>query len=176
MRLTYQSIKKLLKHTNIIFCTGRKDFKGRTYTDENGKIHEIKYEFECKKCKSKFLSNLPTNSSKITCPLCKRTISKGEENLYKWLKTEYNGKIISRSRTIIKPYELDIFLPELNVGIEFNGIYWHKVHEMNKPGYHKLKAKLCKEKDIKLVNICDMEWAKNNDKCKQKILKVINGR
>lgn len=176
MKLTYRSIKNLLRHTNIIFCTSRKDFKGRTYADEEGKIHEIKYEFKCKKCNSKFIANLPTKSRGITCPLCKHTISKGEENLYKWLKSEYTGKIIQRSRTIIKPYELDIFLPELNIGIEFNGVYWHKIRELENPGHHKNKAKLCKENNIKLVNISDIEWEKKRSKCEEKLLEIINER
>lgn len=176
MKLTFQSIKKLLKSTNIKFCSSRGDFKGRTFTDNDGKIHDIKYEFECKKCKARFYSSLPTSTTNISCPFCKRSISKGEENLYKWLKYEYTGKIISRTRDIIKPYELDIFLPELNLGIEFNGIYWHKIREKEDPGHHKRKAKLCKESDIKLINISDLEWAKKQDKCKEKVLKIINER
>lgn len=112
------------------------------------------------------------------CPKCVRSqrASRGEKELSKFIKENYNGDIQTNCRSIIYPRELDIFLPELNVGIEFNGIYWHKRHEVKEPGYHKNKAKLCKDKGIKLVNICDIEWTKRPDKCKEKILKIINER
>lgn len=32
-----------------------------------------------------------------------------------------------RNRQLIKPYELDIVIPELHLAIEFNGSYWHSV-------------------------------------------------
>jgi hypothetical protein len=36
-------------------------------------------------------------------------------------------------------YELDIFIPSLNIGIELNGYYWHSL-EFHEPGYHAVKV------------------------------------
>lgn len=57
----------------------------------------------------------------------------GMENIvYDYLKSIYSGTILRHQRSILKNetegkkfYELDFYLPELKIGIEFNGLYWH---------------------------------------------------
>lgn len=69
-----------------------------------------------------------------------------------------NTEIVKNSRIIIKPYELDLFIPEHNLAIEFNGLYWHC--ELHKPKtYHLDKRKLCESKGINLIQINADEWA-----------------
>ena len=58
----------------------------------------------------------------------------------------------SKNRKIIKPYEIDFFIPEKNIGIETNGIYWHSSKFKNK-NYHLNKTELCMEKNISLIHI-----------------------
>lgn len=60
-------------------------------------------------------------------------------------------------RTIIKPLELDFYIPEYNLAIEFNGIYWHSSLYKDKK-YHYNKSKLCEEKGIRLIHIWEYEW------------------
>lgn len=36
-----------------------------------------------------------------------------------------------RNRQLIKPYELDIVIPDLNLAIEFNGIWYHSIEARN---------------------------------------------
>lgn len=67
-------------------------------------------------------------------------------------------------RTIIKPKELDIFLPDYNLAIEYNGMYWHS-EDRNR---HINKLHLCNEQNITLLQFWDMEW-----KYKQNIVKSI---
>lgn len=57
-------------------------------------------------------------------------------------------KIIYNDRKTLKPYEIDIFIPEYNVGFEYNGKGWHinNVRDI-------LKNNLSKEKNILLVTI-----------------------
>jgi len=70
-------------------------------------------------------------------------------------------------RDVISPYELDIYLPELNVAFEYNGLYWHS--ELFKAkGYHKQKKTRCKNKGVELLNIFEDAW-----KYKQPIIKSI---
>ena len=49
-------------------------------------------------------------------------------------------------RKIINPFELDIFIPKLNLAIEYNGVYWHSEKLLNND-YHKNKYDLCKSKN-----------------------------
>jgi hypothetical protein len=48
----------------------------------------------------------------------------GEQEMFLWLKSIIDCEIVSNNRKTIGK-ELDIFIPEKNIAIEFNGIYWH---------------------------------------------------
>lgn len=53
--------------------------------------------------------------------------------------------------------EIDIFIPKYNLGIEFNGVYWH--NELFKTtNYHLDKTNRCKELGIDLIHIFEDEW------------------
>ena len=85
----------------------------------------------------------------------------------------YSGKIIENDRIVIKPKELDIYLPELKLALEYNGEYWHKIHEEKEPGYHKNKQKACEENGVKLIEVWENDWKKNNQQIKDLISKHL---
>jgi hypothetical protein len=60
----------------------------------------------------------PLNSFSPTC-------SSYEKELYEFIKEYYEGEIITNSKKIIPPLELDIYLPDRHLAFEFNGLYWH---------------------------------------------------
>lgn len=95
-----------------------------------------------------------------------------ENQLLNFIKEHYNDNIIENSRNIIKPYELDIYLPELNLAFEFNGLYWHSEIYKDKY-YHKTKYDMCKEKDIQLIQIYEDDWLYKQDIIKSMILNKI---
>lgn len=103
------------------------------------------------------------------CPKCSFNISKAEIELQNYIKSlGYN--IISNKKNIIKSYELDIYIPELNVAIEFNGFWWH--YDRRNPvcrqkGYHGLKSKTCREQGIKLLHIREDLWLNNKIRMKK---------
>ncbi len=84
--------------------------------------------------------------------------STGESELTQFILNRYNGIIHKRTKKIIYPYELDIYLPDLNLAIEYNGIYWHSENNNKDRNYHLNKHKLCKNKGIRLIQIYDIEW------------------
>lgn len=48
--------------------------------------------------------------------------------------------------------EIDIYLPDYNIGIEINGVYWHdEQHKM--PNYHAIKKSICGEQGINVINL-----------------------
>lgn len=53
--------------------------------------------------------------------------------------------------------EIDIFLPDYNLAIEINGIYWHSSLYKTR-SYHFNKSKRCETLGIKLIHIWDYEW------------------
>lgn len=70
-------------------------------------------------------------------------------------------KVIQNDRNILKPKEIDIWLPDHNLGIELNGIFWHSfdyVPTKDEANRHWLKTQLAEEKGIHLIQIWDDEW------------------
>ena len=95
------------------------------------------------------------------CPKCYG--SKMEENLAQLIKTLLPGnpEIIRNDRQLIKPYELDILIPELNLAFEFNGDYWHSNEMIRKRNpqfasskqFDDFKKRECEKQGVKLFFI-----------------------
>jgi hypothetical protein len=66
-------------------------------------------------------------------------------------------------RTIIPPKEIDLYIPEHNLAIEYNGLYWHS--ELNGKGrrYHLEKTLVAKERGIQLIHIFESDWRKKRE-------------
>lgn len=67
------------------------------------------------------------------------------------------------SKKIISPFELDIYLPDFNLAIEFNGIYWHTEQNGKDRNYHLNKTRMCEGKGIQLLHIFENEWNEKQD-------------
>jgi len=76
--------------------------------------------------------------------------SKKEDMLAMWIKSHGLDVIQNFSNEYIS--EIDIYIPSLQIGIEFNGIYWHS-NKHKKPKYHMLKTQMCYKNGIKLYHI-----------------------
>lgn len=97
--------------------------------------------------------------------------SNGEEQLAGFLSTITN--IQQHNKSIINPYEIDIYIPDKKLAIEYNGLYWHS--ELHKDKYyHQQKTIDCAKKGIRLIHIFEDEWINNNDKIKDFLYNIIN--
>jgi hypothetical protein len=92
-----------------------------------------------------------------------------EKEIEIYLKSLGVTNILLNKRTIIGK-ELDIYLPEYNLAIEYNGLYWHHdgIPHITKT-YHYEKFKKCEEKGITLLTIFGNTWDEKKDLWKQKI-------
>ena len=102
-----------------------------------------------------------------------KAYSKIEKLIVDNIKSYYKGTIIENSRQIIKPYELDIFLPEKNIAIEFNGTYYHSIEMGTHKKYHLQKSLLCKKQNIRLIHIYEFE---NLDEQLKLLKQLIQGK
>ena len=92
------------------------------------------------------------------CPKCAIRLSKGENDINDYVKS-LNFTTICSDRDIIKPQELDIYIPEKNIAIEYNGLLWHsELYKENAMQYHLHKTQKCQEKGIRLIHIFEDEW------------------
>ena len=111
------------------------------------------------------------------CTVCnpiKNGISSSEKDLLDFIRSIYDGgDILENSRDIISPSELDIFLKNEKIAIEFNGIYWHS-EEYKKKDYHLSKYLKCKSKGIRLIQIWEDDWRDKKDIVKSLISNKLN--
>jgi possible homing endonuclease len=93
------------------------------------------------------------------------TYSMLENEIYSYIMSITDNNIIRNSRDIIKPKEVDIYIPEKKIALEVNGDYWHSDYEKD-THYHQNKTIECAKHGIRLIHIFEYEWINNNDKIK----------
>ena len=103
-----------------------------------------------------------------------------QNQIYEFIKSIYAGDVICDTRKVISPLELDIYIPDLRIAIEFDGLMFHSVStieedrslrgEIMMKDYHKVKTDMCEELGIKLFHIFENEWLDLN---KQAIWKSV---
>ncbi|MCQ2428340.1 MAG: hypothetical protein MJ137_08100 [Clostridia bacterium] len=72
----------------------------------------------------------------------------------------YFSKVtIAKSRERVFGKEVDIYLPELNIGIEYNGSYWHN----DKADSDEKKKKYLNQKGLRIIIVCDGEVNSSTD-------------
>jgi hypothetical protein len=136
---------------------------------------KTKLNIECDKNHKYFVSYNSFQQGE-RCPICSKVkfFSKGEKELLSAVEENYPGAVVPNDRTqIINPktghyLELDIWLPELKKGIEYNGTYWHRDVQRDK-----LKQNLCKRRGIKLLVIDELSWMQNKSNCINRVLSFI---
>ena len=94
-----------------------------------------------------------------------------ELELLDFIKLNYKGEIITNTKSIINR-ELDIYLPELGIAFEFNGLYWHSELYKNKM-YHLNKTKNCLDKGIQLIHVWEDDWNYKQDIVKSIIINKL---
>lgn len=90
------------------------------------------------------------------------SMSYSEKEILTFIKSIYDKEIVENSRKIIPPKELDIYIPNKNLAIEFNGLHWHDERSIDK-NYHLTKTKLCDEKGIDLIQIFEDDWSEHKN-------------
>ena len=103
-------------------------------------------------------NTVTAHANKYNChDLFVRVVSQQEEKINQLLIT-LGINFTRNDRSIISPYELDFYLPEYNIAIEVNGIYYHSEISTGKDkNYHFNKWKQCSEKSIDLYSFTDFE-------------------
>jgi hypothetical protein len=99
--------------------------------------------------------------------------SAGELELLDYIKSIYQGVVIANDRSVIAPKELDIYLPELNLAFEFNGVYWHSTANGTGNDYHYLKTQACTNAGVRLVHVFENQWLDNNDLIRTRIAELV---
>ena len=109
------------------------------------------------------------------CSKCnKKGVSKVEKEIVDFIKSLGIDNIIENDRVILDGKELDIYLPDYNLAIEFDGLYWHNQQNLerrkvNAKKYHLDKTNLAHGKGIRLVHIFEDEWTDKQGQVKSRL-------
>jgi hypothetical protein len=138
------------------------------------------YAFKCLVCGNTFTTNLAYDKATLysnipRCHACNPVItgkSVWESEVKDWASQQFPGiSIQTNVRTIIPPYELDLFFPDYSLAIELNGNFWHsEIGGGKDKTYHLTKTELCIDNNIRIIQIFQDEW---EDTIKRDIIKSI---
>lgn len=146
---------KITRHRNMYL--ERNDI---TYYSFGGHNH-----FTCGLCRNEFRSR----RNDAQCPACYGPAKhKLQNEIYAFVRQ----LCLDAERDVRKPLgglELDIYVPSHNLGIEFNGLYWHGERQGIDNGYHLQKTLLGAERNIKIIHIFEHEWVLKTELVKSMI-------
>ena len=154
------------------------------YSEYDGRNSDKELEWECVKCGTHFKQKIMTtdvseNYRRVPrCPKCYPFDSSvgtsiEEKEVKDYVESIYSGRIIENDSKIINPYELDIYMPERNIAIEFDGLYWHSEACGKDSTYHLKKTEMCSKIGVQLIHIFEDEWKNKKDIVKDRIASII---
>jgi hypothetical protein len=110
-------------------------------------------------CGVEYESKLLNGYQLLSCPntACKKQ-SLPQRAIYEHVCSLVGKEnIVVNDRSVLKPYELDIYIPSKNLAIEMDGVYWHQREESID------KQEACKEQGIQLIHITDLSWYEHTE-------------
>ena len=94
------------------------------------------------------------------CPQCNHMKSQGEDAVFRLVSRAATA--LQRDRTLLRPRELDIYLPKEQLAIEYCGEYWHghgdPDSERRDRHKHHEKYLACRDRGVRLLTIYESEW------------------
>lgn len=126
--------------------------------------------FRCELCDTEFVedgNDYIQRSIANRTPLCIHCFPKSvrynsshyEQELIEEIRKFHDGQIVEHDRTILNGKELDIYLPEHALAIEFDGLYWHR----NDRNRHLEKTEMCEARGIHLIHVFEDEWVNSKE-------------
>lgn len=114
---------------------------------------------KCKNCNTEFNAKI-LNGMITKCPqCCPPKYSEEETELFDFVKSIVpSEEIIRNNRTILNGKEIDIFIPNRNLGFEYNGLYWHTEESGKTRKYHFDKTSQAHNAGIQLIQIFSDLW------------------
>ena len=105
------------------------------------------------------------------CPKCANNMSHFEDEIVEVLN---QLQCEQRNRKILNGKEIDLYFSKYNIGIEFNGLYWHSEESGKDKTYHLNKLNICNSRGIELIQIFEDEWVNKRAICENILKRVFN--
>jgi hypothetical protein len=161
-------VQTVIENFNVIPEITKNEYRGV------GSRPEI--QFRCCSCSHTFTKRFDYAAPPI-CKVCNPTEvlykSKEELELLEFCQSIATN-VISGDKTQINPYEIDVYFPDFNLGIEYCGLYWHsEVSGKKSWNYHYRKHQAAMKKGIQLITLYSDEWLNSKDIVKNLIQSKI---
>lgn len=150
------------------------DNLGYAYIDGFSRVRDP-LRAKCKKCDNIRINRLK-NFEKQQCPSCSNNgVSFLEDEINQWIKNFNFNTCKYKFKGKTRGKEIDIYIPSLNLGIEYCGLYWHNENSPTPRGrsYHHDKMKAANENGIRLITIYEDEWDYRKDQVKNYLKSVL---
>lgn len=144
------------------------DYSNTKYSKSNEKVEII-----CRECGKTFFIEANSHLQGHGCPYHNINSSIKEKEIYTFISENIGKEAVSKNaRNMINGNEIDIFVNDLMLGIEFDGLFWHG-ENIKSNDYHLNKTLLCESKNIDLIHIFEDEWDEKKNIVKSNLLKII---
>ena len=130
----------------------------------------------CRKCGKEFVTNNLSyiQYDKIHCKYCSPEYKDYTPAIKIYdLLDSIGVEYLKNDRIVIKPYELDVYIPSKKLAIEVNGNFWHSELCGKDKEYHIKKTKLCDAAGVKLIHVFEDEIANKWEIVKSRIMSML---
>lgn len=163
-----KTTEEFIKDAIKTYGKERFSFDKTVYTKSNEKV-----KIKCNECGRYFEIEANSFLSGIHgCPYHNCNSSLKEKELAEFL-SENGVDVIANDRKVLNGKELDLFIPEFNLAIEFDGIFWHNELYKDK-NYHLNKTNECANKGVRLIHIFEDEWVNKKEIWKSILLNITH--
>jgi G:T-mismatch repair DNA endonuclease (very short patch repair protein) len=142
-----------------------------TRDEYKGSFRKNFYKWECRTCGTEIIDHVDYGR----IPRCLNCEPNGTSKVEKLLQ-EYiislGFDVVANSKEILGNLEYDIWLPEKNVAIEYNGVYWHST-KWKESDYHVNKFLLSRDKGVRLIQIFEDEWLNKEGIIKSRLKNIL---
>lgn len=121
------------------------------------KKNGTKYWWKCHICGHEWQATPHDRADGTGCPKCANRYHTSffEQAVYFYVKKVYPNTINGYRDIFDNGMELDIYVPDIKLGIEFDGINWHQTDDAKRR--EREKFIICEEKGIKLIRISETD-------------------
>lgn len=116
------------------------------------------------------------------CPKCQNLTSSHAERELADFVEKLGLSIVRNDRKILKGLEIDVYIPSIRLGIEYDGTYWHsdeviqKRKGMSAADWHRRKDSLALDEGVFILHVPEKEWKQNRSSVETRIRQEVQYR
>lgn len=136
----------------------------------NDFLNEEIVHFKCTTCNTEWSQRSMTTICETCYNNNPRSIEEHQIKTY----IESLGHFPKTNRKILSGKEIDMYIESKNIGIEYNGLYYHsEISGYKDKNYHLNKTNACESNNIRLIHIFSDEWCNKTEIVKHKLKHIL---